>query len=213
PRTHSGQWYQLYGNVDKFEYNRMNKQTGQGAIFGQVEQAEDVIAYVSPAFGDGFRFIAAALTINDTNDTNMDAIAYRVVYKKDALNAGAGQVIVSDRFMPTGETYTRTAATVGYDFGAVTLGATYEMNDIADNANFDSFAVVAEADVADKTTLTVGYANKSHDVETNDKTGMMAKIKYQASKSTYMYLEGGQYAGEGDVEYVDNYLAGISVSF
>lgn len=212
PRTHSGQWYQLYGNVDKFEYNRMHSQTGQGAIFGQPEQANDVIAYVSPAFGDGFRFIAAALTISDYNEEDLDAIAYRLVYKKDALNAGAGQVIVSDK--QTGsDTLTRTAATAGYDFGMVSLGGTYENISIGD-VEIDAFAVVAEADVSEKTSVAVGYADKEHSAnEAANKTGMMAKIKYQASKSTYMYLEGGQYSGDNDVEYVDNYIAGLSVSF
>ncbi len=50
------------------------------------EQANDVVAYVSPEFVGGVRFIAAALTIADYNKENLDATVWRFVYN----HAGAG---------------------------------------------------------------------------------------------------------------------------
>lgn len=213
PRTISGQWGQLYANVDKFEYNRFHAQTGAIKIFGQVEQADDVVAYISPELAPGLRFVGAILTINDYNEQSADAVAWRFVYKQGAFNAGLGNVWVSGKQLnPTNvpDSYNRRALTAGYDFGQFNLGATYEINDFGDNtaANYDSYAVVAETRLTDKITATVGYANKDAENDAADNSGMIAKLKLQAGKNSYYYLEGGQYE-----EAVDNVLAGINIGF
>tara|TARA_R110002167_G_scaffold129262_1_gene312041 strand:- start:7072 stop:8091 length:1020 start_codon:yes stop_codon:yes gene_type:complete len=207
PRTISGQWAQLYGNVDKFEYNRMHGKTGPSAIFAQIEQANDVVAYITPEFAGGVRFIAAALTIDDYNKEDLDALVWRFVYNnKKGFNAGLGNVMVSDKLVP--ETYNRTAATIGYDFGSFSLGGTYEMNDKHPSGDFDSYAVVAETSLSQRVSASLGYANKNHDNDALDNSGVMAKVKYQAGDKSYLYVEGAQYDHS-----VNNFLAGISVSF
>lgn len=207
PRTISGQWGQLYGAVDKFEYNRMHGKTGPNAMFAQIEQANDVVAYVSPEFAGGARVILAGLTIADHNEEDLDAKVWRVVYdNKKGLKAGIGNVNVSDKLVP--ETYNRSAATLSYDFGSFSLGGTYETNDKHPAGDFDSYAVVAETDLSDRVTATVGYANKDHDDDAKDNSGMMAKLKYKTGDKSYLFLEGGQYD-----ETVNNVLAGVSVSF
>lgn len=209
PRTLSGQWGQLYGAVDKFEYNRMHGKTGPNAIFSQIEQANDVVAYVSPEFAGGVRFIAAALTIADYNKENLDAKVWRFVYNnKKGLKAGLGNVNVSDKLLPTDKDYNRSAATLSYDFGGFSLGGTYEINDEHPSGNSTSYAVVAEAKVSDAVTATLGYANKDHDNDDMDNSGIMAKLTYNTGDKSYLYLEGGQYD-----ETVNNVLAGVSVSF
>ncbi|WP_221794295.1 porin [Oceanobacter mangrovi] len=206
PRTISGQWAQLYGNVDKFEYNRMHGKTGPNAIFAQIEQANDVVAYISPEFGGGFRFIGAALTIDDYNGEDADALVWRVVYKKGDFNAGVGNVQVSDKLVP--ETYNRSAATAGYDFGSFSLGATFENNDKHPSGNFKSYAVVGEMELTNTLTASLGYANKNHKNDALDNSGVMAKLKYTTGSQSYMYVEGGQYEHS-----INNFLAGISIGF
>lgn len=207
PRTMSGQWYQLYSNVDKFEYNRMHTQTGVNAMFTQAEQGDDVLAYVSPELTKGLRFIAAGLTIADANGEDLDATAWRFVYKKGAFNAGFGNVNVSDKLAPA--EINRTALTAGYDFGKFSIGATYENTDMdMDNANNVSMAVVGELDMTDAVTATLGYVNKDHDNDANDNTAILAKLAYQFDKNIKVYAEGGQYD-----ETPNNLMAGVSVSF
>jgi len=207
PRTISGQWAQLYGAVDKFEYNRMHGKTGPNAIFAQIEQANDVLAYVSPEFAGGARLILAGLTIADRNEEDLDAKVWRLVYdNKQGLKAGVGVVNVSDKLVP--ETYNRTAATLSYDFESFSIGGSYEINDKHPTGDFESYAVVAETAVSERVTATVGYANKDHDDDTLDNSGLMAKLSYKTGDKSYLFLEGGQYD-----ETVNNVLAGVSLSF
>jgi hypothetical protein len=216
PRTLSGQWGQLYANVDKFEYNRFHAQTGAIAMFGQVEQADDVLAYISPELLTGLRFVGAVLTVNNDNGRTSDVIAWRFVYKNGAINAGFGNVMTSGKLLPaktdgsTGDSYNRMAFTAGYDFGQVKLGATYEMNDYGDSilTRFDTLGVTVETSLTDKVSATLGYVDKSADTDAASNTAMVGKLKYQAGKSTYYYLEGGQYD-----KSADNVLAGINIGF
>jgi len=73
PRVPSGFWGQIYNNIDVFEYNRLHGQTGQNAIFGQNEQASDVLSYSTPKLG-GFQFIGAVLTTDAQNDEDYDVV-------------------------------------------------------------------------------------------------------------------------------------------
>ncbi len=211
PRLLSGQWKQIYSGVDKFEYNRMHGQMGQSAIFGQPYQVGNVIAYASPELAPGLKFVGAVLTPIDYNDDDVDVKSARLVYKKGALSAAVGRVWYSSEFPNIGN-YERTALGASYDFGKLNLGAVYEGNKEIAN-EYDSYAVVADMKLSDTIAVTLGYANKSADNEAANKTGMIGKLKYKTSKKTYMYIEGGSYEGDGDINFADNVLFGMNAKF
>lgn len=208
PRTPSGQWAQLYGNIDRFDYNRFHAQTGSLAMFGQVEQAQDVFSYISPVFGGGFRFIGATLTIDDRNGEDTDAYSGRLVYNAAGLSLGIGHVMVKEEQLPTQEDYHRSAVTGGYDFGELGLGGTYEVNRDHPSGDFESYAVTAEYAFNADWSTALGYANKQHDNDQLDRDGIVANLKRHLNEQAYLFVETGQYD-----EAPDNIAAGISVRF
>lgn len=207
PRTKSGQWRQLYGNVAKFDYNQLHAQTGSIGIFGQINQAKDLVAYVSPAFGKHFRFIPAAGSVDNTNGDAVDWASWRVVYNDGKLNTGIGQVWVSENSLPTDSDYNRYAATFGYKFDAFTLGATYEMNQDHPTGDWDAYGVSGQFDLNDKWTATMAYA--TNDKNNVNKDAVIAQLKYNVNKNVYAYLETGQYSSGTP----DNVAGGISIKF
>lgn len=203
PRVPSGFWKQIYGNIDVFEYNRFHGQTGQNAIFGQNEQAKNVLTYGSPRFG-GFQFIAAM--INPKQD--VDVVTGRIVYSKGPLNLGLGHTQVS---RPLIEDLHRTSFGIGYDFGSVKLGGVYEHNqdkeDSSRPADFDAWGVSISADLTEKWSTSIAYAS-------NDKTGdrendgVVGNVRHHFNSKIYAFVEGAYYE-ESD----NNILGGVSIQF
>ncbi|WP_046078973.1 porin [Halomonas sp. HG01] len=208
PRAPSGFWGQIYRNIDTFEYNRLHKQTGQNAIFGQSEQGTDVLSYGSPKF-HGFRFIAAALTPDNHNGEELDVVTGRLVYDQGPLNAGIGHTRIDT---PAGDGYdlTRTSFGLGYDFGMIRLGGVYEHNDDrADSTNrgFDAWGVNASARFTDAWSASLGYAENDNpgDADNSNVTGI---VRHHFNDRVYAFLEAASYQNSDD-----NLATGISVSF
>ncbi|MCK2183918.1 porin [Halomonas getboli] len=208
PRAPSGQWRDLYSEIDNYHYNRFHAQTGDIAIFGQAEQGRDVIAYASPKFGGGFRFIGATLTIDDLNDNSEDVYSSRLVYDNQAgLKAGIGHVIVEAEMLPNDDDYHRSAASLSYDFGRLDLAGVYEINRDHPSGDFDSYGTNAAYDLTDRWTASLGYAEKRHkDNEALDEQVIVTDIKYHLSDHATLFLETGQYD-----KARDNIAGGISV--
>lgn len=213
PRTESKHWQDLYGQVDKFEYNRMHSQTGDIAIFGQVLQSEDVVAYAAPRLMDGrLQLIAAALTANDSNGVEGDILSARAIYDDSKLHLGGGYVHVAQEQLPAfaSNDATRITMDAGYRFDSINVGATYEINTDMPTSNgpnatdWDAYAVVAEFMINDKWSSTFGYAS----TERNNNSGVLAKLQYKLDKKSYIYLESGQYKKEND-----NVSAGVKIAF
>tara|TARA_R110001583_G_scaffold176607_1_gene331312 strand:- start:2800 stop:3855 length:1056 start_codon:yes stop_codon:yes gene_type:complete len=213
PRTASKHWQDLYGQVDQFEYNRMHSQTGDIAIFGQVQQSEDVVAYAAPRLLDGrLQLIAAALTANDKNGVGGDILSARAIYDDKKLHFGVGYVHVAQEQLPAfaSNDATRTTVGAGYRFDSINVGATYEINTDMPTSNgpnatdWDAYAVVAEFMINDQWSSTFGYAS----TERNDNSGVLAKLQYKLDKESYIYLESGQYKKAND-----NVSAGVKIAF
>jgi hypothetical protein len=210
PRTPSGQWGAMYSEIDNYYYNRFHGQTGDIAIFGQVDQARDVIAYVSPQFGDGFRVIGSSLTLDDANDEDADVYSARLVYDNDeGLKAAIGHVITKSEQLPTADDYHRTAVSLSHDFGRLDLAGVYEVNRDHPSGDFDSFGANVAYDLTERWTASLGYAEKRHkDIEVLDEQVVVADIKYHLSDNATLFLETGQYD-----EARDNIAGGISINF
>jgi predicted porin len=208
PRVPSGFWNQIYRNIDVFEYNRFHGQTGQNAIFGQAEQASDVLSYGSPRFG-GFQFIGAVLTTNAQSGRDADVVTGRLVYDQGPLNFGIGHTRV-DTPVGDGYDYTRTSFGIGYDFGMVHLGGVYEHNDDrADSSErgFDAWGVNVSANLSDDWSVSLGYAENDR-ANDADNDAIVGIVRHHFTQDVYAFLEAASY------DRTDNNLAaGISVSF
>ncbi|WP_302140061.1 porin [Halomonas alkalicola] len=207
PRVPSGFWNQIYRNIDTFEYNRLHGQTGQNAIFGQAEQASDLISYATPRFG-GFQFIGAVITSNAQNDQDIDVVTGRLIYDQGPLNFGIGHTQVR---RPGIDNLHRTSFGIGYDFGMVQLGGVYEYNDDRENsgsaADFDAWGVNVSANMTDDWSVSLGYAENDKNLDL-DNAAWVGTIRHHFNQDVYAFLEAGRY------DRTDNNLAaGISVSF
>ncbi|MDT0501509.1 MULTISPECIES: porin [unclassified Halomonas] len=210
PRIPSGQWNALYSEIDNYYYNRFHAQTGDIAIFGQVEQASDVIAYVSPTFGGGFRFVGTSLTLDDANNKDSDVWAARLVYNNaEGLKAGIGHVITNAEQLPTDDDYHRSVASLSHELGRLDLAGIYEINRDHPTGDFDSYGTNVTYDLTNRWTTSLGYAEKRHDDnEALNERVVVADIKYHLGENTTLFLETGQYE-----EAHDNIAGGISMKF
>ncbi len=208
PRVPSGFWGQIYRNIDTFEYNRFHGQTGQNAIFGQVEQGSDVLSYGSPKFG-GFQFIGAVLTPDADNGEEMDVVTGRLVYDQGPLNFGVGHTQVNT---PVEEGYDlyRTSLGLGYDFGMIQLGGVYEHNDDhaeATERSFDAWGVNVSADFNASWSASLGYSENDKP-NGADNSAVVGIVRHHFNDDVYAFLEAGSYDRTDD-----NVAVGLSVSF
>ncbi|WP_444985620.1 porin [Halomonas mongoliensis] len=207
PRVPSGQWAQIYNNIDTFEYNRLHAQTGQNAIFGQAEQASDVLSYGSPHFG-GFQFIGFGITSNSSSGNDFDIYGARLVYSEGPLEFAIGHL---EAQRPGISNLGRTVLSAGYDWGMVTLAGVYEHNDDRENsegpADFDAWGVNVSANLNDNWSVSLGYAENDKNLDL-DNDALIGIVRHHFNQNVYAFLEAGRYDSTDN-----NVAAGISVSF
>ncbi|WP_027854872.1 porin [Marinobacterium litorale] len=213
PRTPSGQLRELYSNVDLFEYNETHSgavsPTGMKGIFGQGDEGQDVVAYVTPTFNN-IKATMAMLSINETNGNDIDVKAFRVVYDDKKLNLGAGIVVADQSLAGADDDYKRMAFTAGYSFERFDIGATYEINEdtFGPNGDYDSYGVTGRYHFGNGYSVAAGYYEKDSDVDANDNDGMVFQAKKAFSKNIVAWAETGQYD-----KTADNVAVGVNIKF
>lgn len=207
PRVPSGQWGQIYNNIDTFEYNRFHAQTGQNAIFGQAEQGSDVLSYGSPRFG-GFQFIGFGVTSNTSSGNDFDAYGARLVYSEGPVSFAIGH---TEAQRPGISNLGRSVVSAGYDFGTVQLAGVYEINDDREDSSsagdFNAWGVNVSANLTDDWSISLGYAENDKNFDL-DNDVVVGTVRHHFNENVYAFLEAARY------DRTDNNVAGgISVSF
>ncbi|PSF05893.1 hypothetical protein C7H09_12525 [Marinobacter fuscus] len=205
PRTGSGQWEQVYGEVDTFEYNRFHSQTGDIAMFGQPEQTTDLFVYATPRI-EGFQFGTSVVTTNEQNGVDRDIWTNRLTYKYQDLYIAGSHTIMKAGSLPTNEDYTRSALSASYDFGIVKLAGVYEVDTDHPTGDWDSYAANAEFRINPNWTLKTAYAEKDHDIDSFDRSGFVLGVDRHFGENIKFFIETGQYD-----DAPDNIALGVGV--
>lgn len=206
PRTASGQWAQMYGEVDTFYYNRFHSQTDNISIFGQSEQTKDLLAYSTPRI-NGLQFGTSMVATNENNDKDLDVWTNRLTYKSGNVYLAASHTIVDAKGLPTLDDYKRTAVTASYDFGSLKIAGVHEINRDHPTGDWDSYVVNFNVKASKKFTIKAAYAEKDHDKEVFDLSGFVVGIDHHFSDNVDLFVETGQYE-----ETNDNISIGFNVS-
>jgi len=213
PRVVSGQNKDLYSNVDLFEYNETHSNTTAtptgNTLYGQPSEGDDLIAWVSPKY-KGIKLVAAALSINEDNDKDLDVKAFRAVYDQGAFNFGIGTVITNKKLASSDEDYTRSAITAGYKIDGFHVGATYEVNDdtFGTSGDYNTLGVASRYYFDDEYSLAAGYYKKDSDVEANDDDGVVLQLKKEVGKNVSFWVEGASYD-----KAADNFAMGVNLRY
>ncbi|RTE65893.1 porin [Amphritea opalescens] len=213
PRTASGQLRDLYSNINIFEYNETHSgsaaPTGM-SMFNQAPEAQDVLAYITPAFNN-IKVTVASISIPEDNGVDSDVIALRALYDDKKLNIGFG-VAQADQALGGTATkdYKRYAITAGYKFDHLNIGATYEINKdtFGSAGDFDSYGITGRYYLDNNWSMAAGYYNKDSDIDANDNNGVVIQLKKELSQHVAAWLEAADY----DVT-PDNVAAGINIKF
>ncbi|PJE53214.1 porin [Marinomonas sp. BSi20584] len=212
PRSTSGQYRDLYSNVDYFEYNEAHsgKTTPSGnTLFGQASEGSDTVAWSSPKFY-GFKFVAAALSVSENNNNDIDVKSFRTIYNEGGFNFGAGLVISSKTLTGATKDYKRSAITAGYKFNKVDLGTTYEVNTdtFGSAGDYNTLGIAARYYIDDSYSVTAAYYKKDSDIDSNDNKGTVFQIKKKIGKSISLWAEAANY----DIT-PDNVALGVNLSY
>lgn len=197
PRSTSGQYRDLYSNINIFEYNKTNNgkihPTGN-TFFGQADEGQDIVAWASPVYHH-VRATAAILSIYEDNNTNVDVKSFRLVYKKDRLNLGAGIVVSDKNLAGATKNYTRTAVTAGYRFDRLDLGTTFEHNKdtFGPAGDYDTYGITGRYHLGDGYSAALGYFNKNSKNNLHDDSGVVLQLKHKIGKHVALWAETGQY--------------------
>lgn len=222
PRAISGHWRNLYGGLDKFEYNEPHAATpvSGGGLFEQVDEGQNVLAYVSPNW-NGFQAVVASLQVDEDNGKDHDVVGGRLLYWGKNWNVGFGHVEV-DKAVGHGlpfevrDDYVRDSIGFAYNFDKVELGATYERNsDQFVGADSDVFGLAGKVKLGSGWSLSLGYFDKNYDNDANvfgapliDDNLTVLNIKKQVHEKVSLWAETGQYD-----EAQDNVAFGVNVTF
>lgn len=208
PRTVSGQWLQVYGDLDTFEYNRFHSQSGKISFFNQAEQTEDLFAYSTPKFG-GFQFGTSIVATNENNGVNGDVWTNRLTYRNEGLYFAASHTIMQADSLPTNKDYKRSALSFSYDMGMLKFASVYEMDRDHPSGDFDVYGVNLQLKPNQDWTLGAAYVEKDHDTNDGlDKDGIVFGVKRHFGDSVMLFAETGQYTGAPD-----NVAVGVSLKF
>ncbi|MDX2422715.1 MAG: porin [Amphritea sp.] len=212
PRTASGQLRDLYSNINIFEYNETHSGSVAPSgmpIFNQAAEAQDVIAYITPAFNN-IKVTFSSISIPEANGVDSDVLAARALYDDKKLNIGFGVVQANQALGGSNEDYTRYALTAGYDFDHISIGATYESNQdtFGSAGDFDAYGVVGRYHLDAGLSLAAGYVNKDSDINTNDNNGVVLQVKKSFSQHVSAWVEAADYDTSPD-----NIAAGINIQF
>lgn len=215
-RGTSGQWAQLYGPINHYEYNEPHDALNGDGIFVQPDRTSGVVAWASPAIANT-RLVMAGITLKEDNGEDADAASIRVVYNDGKLHLGAGTTLIKAAQLPafTQEDLLLTAFSAGYDFGHIQLGAVWEHSDNQPYpfapkgaADSDSFGVSANFNMSEGYSMAIGYKEKDHDYDAADESVYMLKLAKQLDNQVGIWAETGQY-DQGD----SNYALGINLRF
>lgn len=213
PRGISGQHRDLYSNINIFEYNEAHSgsvtPTGMAGIFGQPDEGQDVVAYVTPSFYN-IKATMAVLSIDEENSNDVDARSFRLVYDDKKLNLGAGIVLADKVLAGANDDYKRMAFTVGYSFERLDIGATYEINKdtFGPRGDYDSFGVTGRYHFGNSYSAAVGYYEKDSDVDAYDNDGTVFQVKKEFNKNIAAWAETGLYDNTAD-----NIAVGVNIRF
>lgn len=198
-KTASGQWNDIYGGVDIFEEN-------SGALFKQPTRASNVLAWKTPTVAGGLYGVVAALTLSEANEDDIDATAFRVVYKGENFKVAGGQVAFSDN---TANDYARTAFDGSYKMGAFHLGATIEEVESHPADGDSTVTGLALSYSTGGTTFAVGHNNFDNDDDARDNNVTILNVSKALSDRVGAWFEHATY----DLEGSDNTSIGLRVKF
>ena len=210
PRGISGQYRDLYGPVQQFDYNEAHSQTrvSAGSLLEQPDEGKNVIAYVSPE-KEGLQFIAATLQVSEDNNETFDVIATRLLYAREDWHFGVGRVIVNQAVANANSDYTRDALSISYQDNFLALGAVYEMNkDTFSNSDSNVLGLTSKFQISDSLSTSLGYFNKDYDLTTTDDESLVVvNVKKSLAENLEIWAETGQYKNGQD-----NYALGVNLS-
>lgn len=216
PRGTSGQWGDIYGHINHYEYNEPHDALNADGIFAQPDRTSGTFAYHTPWFLKT-KLVAAAITLNDSNDQNVDGRAVRLVHKNGNLQAAVGTTILMQEQLPPFATddYQISAAGASYKIGALTLGAVWENNRNAPfplapegKADFDAYGASAYYVDDSGAGIALGFKEKNHDYDAADETVYTLKLEQRLTPGVKVWAETGQYD-----EAASNYAMGFNVTF
>lgn len=212
PRSTSGQYRDLYANVNYFEYNAahsgMSSPSGN-TLFGQASEGSDVVAWSSPKFY-GIKFVAAMLSVKEDNENDFDVKSFRAIYNQGGFNFGVGHVIASKTLTSASEDYKRSAITAGYKFEKLDLGTTYEINTdtFGSSGDYNTLGVAARYYINNSYSVAAALYQKDSDIDNNDDEGTVFQVKKQLGKNLSFWAEAANY----DIA-ADNVALGINLSY
>jgi len=205
--------YKLGGSADVFVDTAADAQNSKGIIgSGNFDaRISGTVAYISPDFS-GFHF-AAAIVPGESNvpgtNANDIADAYSVVgvYNNGPLNASLAYEDHNDI-----KDESAWKANVGYAFGDLKVGATYESQSDVDGPgkNRDAWLVSAVYGMG-PISLMAQYGDRSADVSANDLTRWTLGVGYALSKRTNTYFAYNNDDANG--KNTDTFTLGINHDF
>lgn len=216
PRGTSGQWVDIYGPINHYEYNEPHSDLHPDGVFAQPDRTSGTFAYHTPRFMNT-KLVAAAITLNDHNDQDVDGRAIRIVYDDGTLGMAAGTTILKQEQLPpfASDDYQITAAGARYRFDGLTVGAVWENDRNAPyalapdgNADFDAYGVSANYVAESGLGFALGFKQRNHEYEEADETVYTLKVEQRLSDQVKVWAETGQYDN-----LPSNYAAGLSMTF
>ncbi len=216
PRGTSGQWVDIYGTINHYEYNEPHADLHPDGIFAQPDRTSGTFAYHTPWFMKT-KLVAATITLNDSNDQDVDGRAIRLVHKGDNLNFAIGTTLLMQEQLPPFATddYQISAAGASYSLGGLTLGAVWENNRNSPyplapdgKADFDSYGVSANYVADSGAGVAIGYKEKNHDYEAADESVYTLKVEQRVAPQVKVWAETGQYDN-----LPSNYAVGFNLTF
>lgn len=225
PRGTSGQWRDIYGPINHYEYNESHADLNPDGIFAQPDRTSGTFAYHTPWFLNT-KAVVAAITLNDSNDENVDGRSIRLVHRSGDLGVAIGTTLLMQNQLPPFATddYLITAAGASYKIGGLTLGATWENNrdspyplDPEGKADYDAYGVSAYYQADNGAGIALGFKEKNHDYDAADNSVFTLKVEQRLTPSVKVWAETGQYdkpAVVQGVKVIDtNYAVGFNVTF
>lgn len=216
PRGTSGQWRDIYGAIDHYEYNEPHEALNPDGIFAQPDRTSGTFAYHTPWFLNT-KLVAAAITLNDSNDQNVDGRSVRLVHANGNLKMAIGTTLLMQEQLPPFATddYLISAAGASYKMGGLTLGAAWENNrnapyplDPEGKADYDAYGVSAYYVADSGAGVALGFKEKNHDYDAADETVYTLKVEQRIAPQVKVWAETGQYD-----EAPSNYAVGFNVTF
>jgi len=225
PRGTSGQWRDIYGSINHYEYNESHADLNPDGIFAQPDRTSGTLAYHTPWFLNT-KMVVAAITLNDSNKENVDGRSVRFVHKNGNLHAAIGTTLIMQNQLPGFATddYLITAAGASYKLGGLTLGATWENNKDApypgvpgNKADYDSYGVSGYYLAENGFGVALGLKEKNHDYDAADNTVYTLKLEQRITPNVKVWAETGQYDEPVYVREAlvtdTNYALGFNVTF